>query len=119
MVVLVANSATGQADLTKFGGMTITYSATAEVYMQLRPATKEHGGDQHIVKLPSTNGMFATKYYPFTSDSWTFHPELGKPTFPLETALKTARLLDFVSPRAVTFVVQSLRFGEYAPPCTP
>jgi hypothetical protein len=118
IVVPVANSLSKKIDLTTSKGFTITYSATADLWVQLRPLSHAHGGEQHTAKLPSTGGMMQELFVPFAPESWGML--LGDPTFPFAQALRDANFFDFVGPPASanTFVVRGLRFDGYVPPCS-
>jgi hypothetical protein len=118
IVVPVANALAKKADLSASKGFTIIYSATADLWVQLRPLTHPHGGEQHTFKLPATNGQLDVLFVPFTAASWGML--LGAPKFPFSEALKEANFFDFVGPpdEANTFIVRALRFDGYVPSCT-
>jgi len=118
IVVPIANSLDKKADLSASKGFTLTYSATAELWVQLRPLTHAHGGEQHTIKIPSTGGMVRELFVPFAPESWGML--LGEPTFPFAEAVREANFFNFVAPPASanTFVVRGLRFDGYVPPCS-
>ncbi len=51
--VLIANKFDVTADLSKASAITLTYSATAELHVQLRSKSHWSGGDQYATTLPS------------------------------------------------------------------
>ena len=118
IVVPIANSLAKKADLSASKGFTITYSATADLWVQLRPLSHPHGGEQHTAKLPATGGMMQELFVPFAPASWGML--LGTPTFPFADAVRDANFFDFVGPPASAnvFVVRGLRFDGYVPPCS-
>jgi len=118
VVVPVANGLGKKVDLSASKGFTISYSATADLWVQLRPLTHPHGGEQHTFKLPSTGGMLQDLFVPFSAASWGML--LGNPTFPFAEAVSNANFFDFVGPpgTANTIVVRGLRFDGYVPPCS-
>jgi len=60
VVVPVNNNETIRAISASRLVFTITYSATADFWGQLRGTVQAHGGDQNVVKLPSTGGNMST-----------------------------------------------------------
>ena len=117
VVVPVNNNETIPGDLSKSAGFTITYSATADFWGQLRGTVQAHGGDQNVVKLPSTGGNMSTLSFRFVQDDWTFVPGLGKPTVTLASVLPSAVFFDFVGNTANTIAFYGLRFDNYLPTC--
>lgn len=117
VVVPVNNNETIPGDLSKSAGFTITYSATAEFWGQLRGTVQAHGGDQNVVRLPATAGNMSTLSFRFVQDDWTFVPGLGKPTVTLASVLPSAVFFDFVGNTANTIAFYDLRFDNYLPQC--
>jgi hypothetical protein len=117
IVVWLGNQFEAQADLTRSSGFWMTYSATDDLYVQLRPASHWSGGDKWLTRVPSTHGRTVTRFFRFTPDNWTWLPELGKPAYDFPTALKDARGLVFVgkTPNQLTF--RGLKIDHYRPPC--
>jgi hypothetical protein len=118
IVVPVVNDQTKKVDLTSSAGFTITYSAVADLHVQLRPLSYAHGGAQWTAKLPATGGMTKDLFVPFLPGSWG--NLLGPPPFPFSQALRDANFFDFVGPpgTANTFIVRGLRFDKHVPPCS-
>jgi len=118
IVVPVMNDQTKKVDLTSSAGFTITYSAVADLHVQLRPLSYAHGGAQWTAKLPATGGMTRELFVPFAPGSWG--NLLGPPPFPFSQALRDANFFDFVGPpgTANTFIVRGLRFDKHVPPCS-
>jgi hypothetical protein len=117
VVVLLGNAADASVDLSKSAGFSITYSATADLWIEMRGTVQLHGGDQHAVKLPATGGMTMTRFVPFTAAAWTYVPELGKPTVAFPEVVRTANMFDIVGNAANTVAFSGLRFDNYLPPC--
>ena len=117
VVVPIANNEAMTANLTMSKGFTIRYSATADLHVQMRGGIQPHGGDQHVVKLPSTGGETKTLSARFQPEDWTFVPGLGRPRVTLADVVRGATIFDFVGNTANQVVVYSLRFDNYLPPC--
>jgi hypothetical protein len=118
IVVPVMNDQTKKVDLTTSAGMTITYSATADLHVQLRPLSYAHGGAQWTAKLPGTGGMTKELFVPFTQPTWGML--LGPPPFPFSQALRDANFFNFIGPEssANTITIRGLRFDKHVPPCS-
>jgi hypothetical protein len=117
IVVWLGNQFEAQADLSRSRGFTMTYSATADLYVQLRPASRWSGGDKWVTRIPSTGGRIVTRFFSFQPRAWTTLPELGAPTYPLSEALVEARGLVFVGKTANQLEFRGLRVDGYLPPC--
>jgi hypothetical protein len=117
VVVRLINSATEQTDLTGSTGFWLTYSATADLWVQLRPASDYNGGDKWVTKIPGTAGKMVTQFFPFTAASWFYINVLGMPTYPFADALKTARAFNFVGNAANVLTFAGLRVDRLTPPC--
>jgi hypothetical protein len=120
IVVPLVNSLMKQVDLTNSKGLLLSYSATAELWVQLRPLSKAHGGDQHTALIPSTGGMVKELFLPFNAQTFGV-PLLGAPAHPFSQTLRDANFFNFVGRPAVmnTFVVRGLRIDGHLPPCSP
>ena len=114
IVVLLGNDRSG-VDLTRSAGFVITYSATADQWIELRGTVKPDGGDQWVVKLPGTGGQMMSKTFSFEASSWT--TLFGQPPVRYPDVLRTAFMFDIVgnAPNTVTFY--GLRFDGYVPTC--
>ncbi|SEQ99939.1 hypothetical protein [Actinokineospora terrae] len=117
VVLWLANQFEAQADLSRSKGFWLTYSATADLHVQLRPASAWSGGDKWLTLIPSTGGTVVRKFFSLSPDNWTWLPELGKPTHPFSTATKEARGLVFVGKTANTLTFHGLTVDGYRPPC--
>jgi hypothetical protein len=117
VVVWLANEFDAQVDLSRSAGFRLTYSATDDLYVQLRPASHWSGGAQWATRVPSTHGRTVTRFFSLRPQAWTAVPELGVPAHPFATAISEARGLVFVgkTPNELTF--RGLRFPRYTPPC--
>ncbi|GLZ35236.1 hypothetical protein Lesp02_74230 [Lentzea sp. NBRC 105346] len=117
VVVWLGNKFEAQADLSKSRGFWMTYSATDDLYVQLRPASHWSGGNKWLTKVPSTGGKIVHRWFSFAPDKWTTLPELGKPDYSLASALTEARGLVFVGKTANRIEFRGLRIDGYRPPC--
>jgi hypothetical protein len=117
MVVWLGNRFEAQADLSRSRGFWMTYRATDDLHVQLRPASHWSGGDKWVAKVPSTSGRLVKRFFSFRPDNWTTLPELGKPAYPLAEALDDARGLVFVGKTPNDLEFRGLRIDGYRPPC--
>ena len=117
MVVWLGNKFEAEADLSRSKGFWLTYRATADLHVQLRPASDWSGGDKWATPIPSTHGKLVRKFFSFKADNWTTLPELGAPDYPLSEALDDARGLVFVGKTPNELEFQGLRIDGYRPPC--
>jgi hypothetical protein len=115
--VWTANKFDGQADFSKSASLTLTYSATDDFYVQVRPASHWDGGDKWLTKIPKTSGQVQTKVISFAAQNWTTLPELGTPVYSLADALKEVRGLVFVGKTVNQIEFHGLRVEGYVPPC--
>ncbi|MEV4316722.1 hypothetical protein [Actinocrispum sp. NPDC049592] len=116
-VVWLGNKFEAQADLSRSSGFWMTYSATADLYVQLRPASHWSGGDKWLTLVPSTGGKMVRKFFSFSPRKWTSLPELGTPTYSFASALPEARGLVFVGKTANKLEFRGLEIDGYRPPC--
>ncbi|WP_121011625.1 hypothetical protein [Saccharothrix australiensis] len=116
-VVWLGNRFEAQVDLSGSTGFWLTYRATDDLYVQLRPASRWSGGDKWLTRVPSTGGQLVRKFFGFSPDRWTWLPELGKPSYSLGSALGEARGLVFVGKTPNELEFRGLRVDGYRPPC--
>ncbi|GAA4529130.1 hypothetical protein [Amycolatopsis samaneae] len=116
-VVWLGNQFEAQADLSASSGFWLTYSADEDLYVQLRPASHWSGGDKWLTRIPATGGKIVTTFFGFAPDSWTWLPELGKPSYSFASALGEARGLVFVGKTPNKLDFRGLRIDGYTPPC--
>jgi hypothetical protein len=116
-VLWLANQFEAQADLSRSAGFLLTYSATDDLYVQLRPASHWSGGAQWATLIPSTRGRTVTRFFSLRPQAWTFVPELGEPAHSFETARSGARGFVFVGKTANQLEFRGLRIDRYTPPC--
>jgi hypothetical protein len=116
-VVWLANQFEAQADLSRSAGFWLTYSATDDLWVQLRPASHWSGGAQWATAVPSTHGRTVTRFFSFRPQAWTAVAELGAPAHSFATALSEARGLVFVGKTANELTFRGMRFHRYTPPC--
>src|SRR5688572_10073774 len=96
VVVLLGNTTEASIDLGKSKGFTIRYSATADLWIELRGTVKLHGGDQYGVKLPGTGGRIVSRFISFQPSEWGPIPGLDIPRHAFADALATANMFDIV-----------------------
>jgi hypothetical protein len=116
-VVWLANEFEAQADLSKSAGFRLTYRATDDLYVQLRPASHWSGGAQWVTRVPSTHGRLVTRFFSLRPQAWTALPELGAPAHSFESAVSEARGLVFVGKTPNELEFRGLRIHRYTPPC--
>ncbi|MEU8631999.1 hypothetical protein AB0C38_07520 [Amycolatopsis sp. NPDC048633] len=116
-VVWLGNQFEAQADLSRSAGFWLTYRATDDLYVQLRPASHWSGGDKWLTLVPSTRGRLVTKFFSFNPRAWTSLPELGTPAYSFASALTEARGLVFVGKTPNELEFRGLRVDGYRPPC--
>jgi hypothetical protein len=117
IVVLLGNAADASIDLSTSTGFDITYSATANLFIEFRGNVQLHGGDQHAVALPATGGMTVTKHIALNAAAFTFIPGLGMPVVAFADVVRTANMFDIVGNTANTVSFSGLRFDNYIPTC--
>ncbi|WP_051174086.1 hypothetical protein [Amycolatopsis orientalis] len=117
IVVWLGNRFEAQADLSKSAGFWMTYSATDDLYVQLRPASHWSGGDKWLTKVPSTGGKLTKRFFSFAPSAWTTLPELGEPSYSFASALTEARGLVFVGKTPNRLDFRGLAIDRYRPPC--
>ncbi|GAA3058198.1 hypothetical protein LV79_006194 [Actinokineospora globicatena] len=117
VVLWLANKFEAQANLSRSSGFWLTYSATDDLYVQLRPASQWSGGDKWLTLIPSTGGKVVRKFFSFAPDKWTWLPELGKPGHTFASALSEARGFVFVGKTANKITFNGLTINGYQPPC--
>lgn len=116
-VLWLGNAFEAQADLSRSAGFRLTYRATDDLWVQLRPASVWSGGAQWATKIPSTQGRLTTRFFSLRPQAWTSVPELGAPAHPFATAVSEARGLVFVGKTANEIEFRGLRIDRYTPPC--
>jgi hypothetical protein len=117
IVVWLANQFEAQVDLSKSSGFWMTYSATDDLYVQLRPASHWSGGDKWLTLVPSTGGKMVRKFFSFSPKAWTTLPELGTPSYSFASTLTEARGLVFVGKTPNKLEFRGLDINRYTPPC--
>ncbi|MFC7532026.1 hypothetical protein [Actinoplanes sp. GCM10030250] len=116
-VVWLANQFEAQADLSRSAGFRLTYSATDDLWVQLRPASHWSGGAQWATRIPSTHGRTVSRFFSLRPQAWAAVPELGAPAHSFESAISEARGLVFVGKTANELEFRGLRVDRYTPPC--
>jgi hypothetical protein len=116
-VLWLGNRFDAQVDLSRSAGFWLTYRATDDLYVQLRPASHWSGGDKWLTRIPSTGGRLVHRFFGFSPARWTWLPELGRPAYSFASALAEARGLVFVGKTPNTLEFRGLRVDGYTPPC--
>ena len=117
VVVWMGNQFEAQEDFSHASGFTLTYSATDDLYVQMRPGSHWSGGDKYVTAIPSTNGQVVTRTFSFAASAWTTLPELGVPSYPYADALREVRGLVFVGETPNDLAFYGLRVAGFSPPC--
>ena len=115
LVVWLQNEFDDSVDLSGSRGFTITYSATADLYIQLRPGFQWGGGNKWVVRLPATGGEMQTHEYSFQAEDWT--TLFGEPPHTFDEAIADARGFVFVGNGLNELRFESLRIDGFTPPC--
>lgn len=113
--VYVANQYGKTADLSASKGFWLTYSATAELHVQLRSKSHWDGGTQYATTIPSTSGAKVTTFFPFSADWKSVFND--QPVLSYADTLKEAMGMVFVGEFETTIVFYGLRFDGYTPMC--
>jgi hypothetical protein len=119
--VYLSNAAGGgMVDLSTSTGFTLTYSTTADLWIQMRPANHWNGGVQWVTKIPSSGGVMQSRFFSLDTASWSYLSQLGgKPSWPYEEARAQVRGFVIVGNQPNTVVFAGLRFDGYVPACRP
>jgi hypothetical protein len=117
VAVWTANSMTAQVDLGGSTGFTLTYSATADFYVQLREVANYASGAHYVAQIPSTGGQVQTVFVSFGADRWMPLARLGNPTVTFPQAITQVRGLFFIGDTANTLEFRRLRIDNYVPNC--
>lgn len=113
--VLIANHFGDTADLSTSAGITLTYSATKELHVQLRSESHWSGGDQYATTIPATNGQTETRFFSFAPAGW--QSLFGAPALSYADTLKEGMGLVFVGNSDNTVVFYGMRIDGFTPPC--
>ena len=116
MEVLIGNTFSTQVDLTTSKGITLTWSATADLWIQMRPGFHYGGGAQWATKIPNTAGLVKTQFFSLDPAQWT-GDLLGKPTWSYAMARAAVRGLVFVGNMPNVITISGLRIDGYVPMC--
>jgi hypothetical protein len=114
--VLIGNTFNTQVDLTTSKGITLTWSATADLWIQMRPGFHYSGGAQWVTKLPSTGGQVKTQFFSLDPAQWSTDL-LGKPAWSYAMARAAVRGLVFVGNMPNVITISGLRIDGYTPMC--
>lgn len=115
LVVWLGNEFGASIDLTASAGFTLTYSSTADFFIQLRPAAEWSGGAKWHMPIPSSSGQVVTQTFPFEAAQWT--EKLGTPPHTFEEALADASGFVIVGNTINDLTFHGLRIDGFEPPC--
>lgn len=115
--VWLGNTYEYTTNLSQSKGLTLTYKAPGDFYIQLRPAAYWSGGAKHGAKFLASPDKFTTVTLPFDERHWTQIPGLGAPPFSFATALADARGLVIVGKNPGEYVFSSMLVEGFTPPC--
>ncbi|HEX3849977.1 MAG TPA: hypothetical protein VHW01_03370 [Polyangiaceae bacterium] len=113
--VLITNQFGKTADVSSSSGITLTYSATAALHVQIRSGSHWDGGDQWATDVPSTAGTKQTLTLSFDASKW--QSLFGAPAQTLVDVLKEVQGLVFVGDSANTVEFYGLRIQGFEPAC--
>jgi hypothetical protein len=113
--VVITNQFGKTADVSSAPGITLTYSATAALHVQVRSGSHWNGGDQWAADVPSTSGMKQTLTISFDPSKWK--SLFGAPAQTLPAVLKEVQGFVFVGDSANTVVFYGLRIQGFEPAC--
>lgn len=113
--VYIKNKFGESLDLSTSAGITLTYSATAELHVQLRTKSHWSGGNQYATTIPSTGGQKETRFFSFAEAGWK--SLFGAPELSFPDSLKEGMGLVFVGDGANEVVFYGMRIDGYTPPC--
>ena len=113
--VYIKNKFGESLDLSTSAGITLTYSATAELHVQLRTKSHWSGGNQYATTIPSTGGKTETRFFSFAEAGWK--SLFGAPVLSYADSLKEGMGLVFVGEGANEVVFYGMRIDGYTPPC--
>ena len=113
--VLIANQFGETVDLSTSAGITLTYSATSELHVQLRSESHWSGGNQYATTIASTGGQKQTAFLSFESAGWA--SLFGAPELSYADTLKEGMGLVFVGNSENAVVFYGMRIDGYSPPC--
>ena len=117
LVIWLGNEFGASVDLKVSPGFTLSYSATSDFYIQLRPAFEWNGGHKWHLSVPSTGGQRVTSFFPFQASTWKKVDALGTPPHTLAEAQADASGLVVVGNTQNTLAFFSLRIDGFSPPC--
>jgi hypothetical protein len=113
--VYIENEFGEAQDLSASSGISLTYSATAELHVQLRSKSHWDGGEQYATTIPSTGGKKETRFLPFVATGWK--SLFGPPVLGFADTLKEAMGLVFVGNGENQVVFYGMRIDGYTPSC--
>jgi hypothetical protein len=114
--VLITNKFGTTADLSASPGITLTYSASAALHVQVRAGDPDwSGGDKWAADVPATNGTKQTLNIAFDASKWA--SLFGPPTLSFSDTLERVQGLVFVGNSANSVVFYGLRVQGFEPAC--
>ncbi len=112
--IWIANEFAG-VDVSSATELRIEYSATSDLWVQLRPEATYSGGEKWHHLLPATAGEFSVLTIPLDAASWV--TKFGQPPGSVADALTDLCGLVLVGNTNNLVVVRSLRIAGYTPAC--
>jgi len=113
--VYLNNAFSSNADLSTSTGFLLTYSSTADMYVQARPTSHWSGGDQWATLIPTTGGVKKSVFFSFDPTKWK--SVFGTPTWTFASTLKEVLGFVFVGNKANVITFYGLRFDGFTPTC--
>jgi hypothetical protein len=103
------------ADLSGSQGITLTYSATSALHVQLRSKSHWSGGNQYATDIPATDGKQQTIFLSFAPAGW--ESLFGAPALSYADTLKEVMGMVFVGNSENDIVFYGLRIDGFTPNC--
>lgn len=113
--VYIKNKFGETQDLSGSSGITLTYSATADLHVQLRSKSHWDGGEQYATTIPATGGKKVTRVFSFAAPGWK--SLFGPPALSFADTLKESMGLVFVANGENQVAFYGIRLDGYTPPC--
>lgn len=113
--IWLGNEFGASIDLTGSSGFTMTYSASADFYIQLRPAEEWSGGNKWHMPISSSGGAVITTFFPFDASKW--EQRLGSVPHTFKSALADASGFVIVGNTVNELSFSGLRIDGFVPTC--
>lgn len=106
-------------DASASPGMVVTYSATSDLWVQLRSYDSFGGPNLYAASLPSTNGQISTLHLSFDRSITAWNSLFQAPDLSYPETLTQLRAVTFVDNSENELAFYGLRIQGYEPACPP